>query len=122
MNPNFFVVGAQRSGTTLLRLILNAHSKIIIPEESGFLMPLLNKKKLKKTIKDKDLEMIINYLESNNQLKLWKFDFSDFKTRLLKRKNIKLLSLWKLISHTQIIMEDRWGLVRMDIDIDWYRT
>ena len=33
----FFIVGTQRSGTTLLRLMLNAHSKICIPFETDFL-------------------------------------------------------------------------------------
>ena len=36
---DFFIKGTQRSGTTLLRLILNAHSQICIPEDASFLKP-----------------------------------------------------------------------------------
>lgn len=35
-NP-FFVVGAQRSGTTMLRLMLNAHPRLVVPFESAFI-------------------------------------------------------------------------------------
>jgi hypothetical protein len=34
-----FIVGANRSGTTLLRLILNAHPRLAIPEELNFFNP-----------------------------------------------------------------------------------
>jgi hypothetical protein len=33
----FFVVGAQRSGTTMLRLMLNNHPRLAVPFESGFI-------------------------------------------------------------------------------------
>src|SRR5687767_5976471 len=39
-DPNsvpFFVVGAQRSGTTMLRLMLNNHPRLAVPFESGFI-------------------------------------------------------------------------------------
>jgi hypothetical protein len=33
----FFIVGMQRSGTTMLRLMLNAHRSLAVPFESGFI-------------------------------------------------------------------------------------
>lgn len=33
----FFVVGAQRSGTTMLRLMLNNHPRLVVPHESAFI-------------------------------------------------------------------------------------
>lgn len=38
--PPVFILGAHRSGTTLMRLILDSHSRIAVPLESMFLMPL----------------------------------------------------------------------------------
>lgn len=40
-NAPIFIVGANRSGTTLLRLILNAHPQIAIPEELNYFNPWL---------------------------------------------------------------------------------
>lgn len=37
----FFVVGASRSGTTLLRLILTSHSAVHVPRETWFLIDLM---------------------------------------------------------------------------------
>lgn len=38
--PPIFVIGVHRSGTTLLRLILDSHSRIACPPESFFIAPL----------------------------------------------------------------------------------
>jgi sulfotransferase family protein len=40
--PPFFVVGSARSGTTLLRLMLNAHPDVAVPPESRFVTELWN--------------------------------------------------------------------------------
>src|SRR3972149_1986006 len=36
MRPPVFVIGNPRSGTTLLRLMLNNHRNIVVPPECGF--------------------------------------------------------------------------------------
>lgn len=41
--PPIFIVGSQRSGTTMLRLMLNAHPHIAVPHESGFITPVYRK-------------------------------------------------------------------------------
>lgn len=40
VGPPFFIVGSARSGTTLLRLILNAHNLVAVPPESRFIVEL----------------------------------------------------------------------------------
>ncbi len=39
----FFIVGAGRSGTTLLRLMLSGHSRLHIPNETWFVRPLVER-------------------------------------------------------------------------------
>ena len=36
--PPFFVIGSPRSGTTLLRLMLTSHPRLIVPPECGFMV------------------------------------------------------------------------------------
>lgn len=37
--PPFFILGSQRSGTTMLRLMVNRHSRLAVPHETGFITP-----------------------------------------------------------------------------------
>lgn len=48
--PPMFIIGAQRSGTSLLRQILDSHSCIASPAESKFILPLTAVLKDKKAI------------------------------------------------------------------------
>lgn len=69
----FFIIGAQRSGTTLLRLMLNAHSCIAIPEEGTFWMPLLRKygSLPQRKIQGHRLYNYLGYIKNNPQFNLW---------------------------------------------------
>ena len=89
----FFIVGTQRSGTTLLRLILNSHSLIAVPEEATFLMPLLKRRYLQTKISGEDLQSLINYLRLNPQFSLWSKDYSKYFDILLQKKEIHVKEL-----------------------------
>jgi hypothetical protein len=92
-NP-FFIVGTQRSGTTLLRLILNSHSQIAVPEESVFLMPLLRKHYLRQPLRRPQLEMVADYLLSSDHFRLWNYDHASFISKL---REVEQMSLHDLI-------------------------
>ena len=42
--PPIFILGCQRSGTSLIRRILDSHSSIACPPESGFIVQLVHKR------------------------------------------------------------------------------
>jgi Sulfotransferase family len=43
-NPYVFIVGCQRSGTTLLKRMLNAHPRLAVTSESNWIARLFEKR------------------------------------------------------------------------------
>lgn len=73
-NFPFFIVGAQRSGTTLLRLLLNAHSMIAVPEEARFLTPLLRRRFERDGLDRSMLRKLADYLALSREFANWNYD------------------------------------------------
>lgn len=93
MEPKFpvFIVGAQRSGTTLLRLLLNSHSQIAIPEEARFLMPLLVQERLAAGFRGADFEKLVSYMRASEEFQLWNYDGGEFLAELGRMEEVGLV-------------------------------
>lgn len=68
----FFIVGAPRSGTTLLSSMLNAHSQIAIPYESNFMVDCYNKYGLRADLNDdQERERLLDEILSGYFVSRW---------------------------------------------------
>lgn len=79
----FFVVGADRSGTTLLRLYLNAHSALAVPNESWFLIDLFRAFSPTAALSSNDVVRAIEIVTSHPRyVDGWSVAASELRTRL----------------------------------------
>jgi hypothetical protein len=112
LTPAIFVIGSQRSGTTLMRLMLNAHSEVAIPEEGGFWMPLLRDYSEKKISYNK-LSLILKYIENNSQFQKWHLSIYDVKKLLKKNEEYNLSEVISVFyecyarRHSKVIWGDK---------------
>jgi hypothetical protein len=65
----FFVVGSDRSGTTLLRLMLNEHSMLHVPRETLFIIDLINALPLDRRLSNKERRLAFDIIVKNERWK-----------------------------------------------------
>lgn len=108
-----FILGAQRSGTTLLRLLVNSHSKIAIPEEGGFWMPLLRKygSKHGRLLSDHEIKSIIKYIRTSDQFKLWLINADEYFENIIMGNNISFSDFMYGLYHEYAVSQNKdvWG-------------
>jgi hypothetical protein len=69
--PPVFVVGCGRSGTTLLRLMLDAHPELAIPGETHFLITLWDQRSRFESNGRLDAEALVRRAMSSHQFRYW---------------------------------------------------
>jgi len=82
----FFIIGRPRSGTTLLRTLLDAHPNVIVPTECPFILHLA---KRYKDIKNWEFNTIDRFIEDLQRI--WLFHVTGIEIEIL-RKNLYALS------------------------------
>ena len=80
-----FILGNPRSGTSLFRLMLNQHSKIVAPPESGFMQWWLKKYKNWKTEHNITLRLddFLNDLYSSSKFETWEINKNKLKNFII---------------------------------------
>ena len=78
--PPFFIVGSARSGTTLLRLMLNAHPQVAIPPESRFITELWQDKP------EVEVEPVLAALARHDRFRLWALPIEEVRAELGVRR------------------------------------
>jgi hypothetical protein len=72
----FFIVGSARSGTTLLRIMLNAHPDVAVPPESRFITELWRGEN------EVDVEEFLTRLRDHRRFKLWDLPIKEVRAEL----------------------------------------
>ena len=104
---HFFILGNPRSGTSMLRLMLDCHSAISVPPECGFLLWLYPKYNNwnSNCLNSNVLNQFINDVSQSRKFETWKINPSQLKTKILdiKPKNYEELSRCVYLSYSDKI-------------------
>jgi Sulfotransferase family len=73
----FFIVGSARSGTTLLRILLNAHPDVAVPPESRFVTELWRGQN------EVDVDQFLAELRDHSRFKVWDLPIQEVRDELI---------------------------------------
>lgn len=101
---NFFILGNPRSGTTLLRLMLNNHSEIGVPPECGMIQWWYEKYKYWPSSKMTDIEFALDIL-SSRRINDWQICRETVITAISKASNYGevFTEIYKIVTHKNIV-------------------
>jgi hypothetical protein len=80
-SPPFFIVGSGRSGSTLLRMMLTSHSRLLIPPETWFLLPLVDRLPIDRALTSQEVEQAIALMTGHYRWPDMKIGAEEFRAR-----------------------------------------
>jgi len=93
----FFILGSGRSGSTLLRMILACHSRIVIPPETWFLLDWTQRFDPVAPLAKAQVEEAVNLAVNHYRWPDFNIDAGDFRERALALRQPKLRALADII-------------------------
>jgi Sulfotransferase family len=107
----FFVLGAARSGTTMLRLMLNRHSRLAIPFESQFLRWILRELPLDRPLDSREAERMAELVAGEKNFTTWHLDPTHVRQELIRLAPAPLAMLVDALFRMEIAPtgKPRWG-------------
>lgn len=101
----FFIVGSARSGTTFLRLTMNAHPLVAVPPESRFITELHDLGDIV------DIETFIDRLSRHKRFETWELPIERVQERLAGRTNVPYADAISATYEAYALMhgKQRWG-------------
>ena len=107
----FFIVGCERSGTTLLRLMLNQHPRLRVPRESWFLIDLMNQLPLQTKLSQQDLQLAFRIISNHHKWKTWEVSDSQLWEVISALEQPRLCELIKAVflGCGNLPNKPRWG-------------
>lgn len=103
----FFVVGVPRSGTTLLRFMLDSHSRLAVPDESDFIVTLRARRLHVRHQPDLALEAILQH----PRFKLWELDPDAVRMQVAKDGPVDFAGVVRTVfsAYAHSRRKARWG-------------
>jgi hypothetical protein len=101
--PPFFIVGSARSGTTWLRIILNAHSEVAVPPESRFVVSLWDGHD------DVEPSALLQRLGNHKRFQAWDLSIADVECALPEHPTYAQMMAAAYVAYARARGKSRWG-------------
>jgi Sulfotransferase family len=107
----FFIVGSGRSGTTLLRMMLCSHSRISIPPETWFLLPLVKRLNIDRALNPSEIECAIALMTEHHRWPVMNLDSEELRRRVRQITDRRLRDVVDTAyrAHMEAHGKVRWG-------------
>jgi Sulfotransferase family len=107
----FFIVGCGRSGTTLLRMMLASHSRLSIPPETWYLIPLVQRFSVDRPLAAEEIEGAVSLITGHDRWQDLKLDAQEYRREVSRLTRPCLRDIVDVVYrlHREAEGKARWG-------------